>query len=265
MIFHIFIPFFVGKYISAMSVQSCNWKYTNNPMPGYYCNGPYQVKITVTSQHHCTLKCISDSRCRVLSYNTVHHYCLLSMEPCVVADEHPDFMLMVFRLSETEQCVSWETGSIPRRMVESLQHPPPGAVCRYGIAQDVHPGIGFPQVQHPCYVTPLTGQEASAPWPDYDILSVSSNCTLAWMPYTPGNILPTSAVQTGYVTGTGETYTTRIYRSELNYPKFGVYVPGDNAAHYPYIGDQSSAIFDILVQVWFRTDTWGNDWMINIP
>ena len=153
MIFRALTVFLVGKYISVMSAPSCSQKYTNRPMQGYYCNCPYQTNITVTSHHYCTYRCISDSQCRVLSYNTVHYYCLLSMEPCVVADEHPDCMLMVFRLSETEQCVSWETGNIPRRMVESLQHSPPGVVCRHRIAQDVHPGIDSNSRKLPLYST----------------------------------------------------------------------------------------------------------------
>ena len=54
------------------------------------------------------------------------------------------------------------------------------------------------------------------------------------------------------------TYTARIDRFDIDSVKFGVYIPGDNAAHYPHIGDKSSAIFDILVQVWYGTDTSGN-------
>ena len=249
MIFHILTIFLVGKYIFA---RTCSQKYTNHPMQGYYCKGLYQINMTET-RHHCTHKCSADSQCRVLSYNTVHHYCLLSMEPCVVADEHPDFMLMVFRLSETEQCVSWETGNIPNRIVEILQHSPPGAVCRHRIAQDIHPGLGFPKTQENCHFTPPSRQEELAPWPYYELLSVSSNCTLAWMPYTPGDILPTSAVQTGYITAVGHTYTARIYHADTASFKFGVYVPGENGAHYPYFGDKSSTVFDILMQVWYRT------------
>ena len=69
------------------------------------------------------------------------------------------------------------------------------------------------------------------------------------MPCTHGDILPTSAVQTGYITAVGHTYTARIYRSDIDSVKSGVYVPGESAAHYPYHGDQSSAIFVILVEV----------------
>ena len=167
-------------------------------------------------------------------------------------------MLMVFRLSETEQCVSWETANIPKRMVESLKHSPPGAVCRHRIAQDVHPGLGFPQSQKYCHFTPPSHREELAPWSDYELLSVSSNCTLAWMPYTPGDTLPTSAVQTGYITTVGHTYTARIHHTDTDSFKFGVYVPGESAAHYPYFGDKSSAIFDILVRVWYRTYMTGN-------
>ena len=247
--FRVLTVFLLGKYIFATSFPGCNRKYITHSVQGYYCSSSYQVNITVTPQHHCTQKCIAESQCRVLSYNTVHHYCLLGTEPCAVADKHPDFFLMVFRLSETEQCVSWETGKIPKRMVESLLHSPPGAVCRLRIAQDIHPGLGFPKTQENCHFAAPSRQEELAPWPDYEVLSVSSNCTLAWMSYTPGDILPISAVQTGYITAVGHTYTARIYRTDIDSLKFGVYVPGENAAHYPYFGDKSSSVFDILVQV----------------
>ena len=253
MIFHVLIALLLGQYMLVISAQSCSRKYTNNPMQGYYCSGSYQVNMTETSQHHCTHKCIADSQCRLLSYNTVHHFCLLGTEPCAVADKHPDFLLMVFRLTETEQCVSWETENISKRMVVSLQHSPTIAVCRHRIAQDVHPGMGFPQTKKNCHFTPPSRREELAPWPDYELLSVSSNCILAWMPYTPGDNLPTSAVQTGYITAVGHTYTARIHDADTDSLKFGVYVPGENAAHYPYFGDKSATVFDILVQVWYRT------------
>ena len=243
----------VGNYIFVMSTEICSRKYTKYPTQGYYCNSLCQVNVTNTLQHHCIHKCSADSQCRVLSYNTVHHYCLLGTEPCVVADEHPDFMLMVFRLSETEQCVSWETENIPKRMVGSLQHSPTGVVCRHRIAQEIHPGIGFPQTEENCHFTPPSRREELAPWPDYELLSVSANCTLSWMPYAPGDILPTSAVKTGYITGVGHTYTARIHRVDIDSFKFGVYVPGENVAHYSYFGDKSATIFDILVQVWYGT------------
>ena len=254
MIFDILTVFLVGRCNFVMSAQSCSQRFTNRPMQGYNCIGGYLVNLMETPQNRCTNKCILDSQCRVLSYNTVHHYCLLSMEPCVVADEHPDFMLMVFRLSETEQCVSWETGNIPIRMVESPpQHSTQDVVWRVRIVHDLHPGIGFPKINGRCHFT--------KPFLDLGLtmkFCLKFGLCAGLMPYTPGNILPTSAVRTGYITAVGHTYTAQIYSSGLNSVKLGVYIPGDNAAHYPHIGDKSSAIFDILVQVWYGTDSIGN-------
>ena len=97
------------------------------------------------------------------------------------------------------------------------------------------------------------------PWPDYDVLFESSDCALAWMPYPLGDILPASAAHTGYMTGVRHTYTAQIYRPDCDSVEFSIYVPDDSvAAHYPYIGDQFSAIFEIA-KVWYGIDTCGNE------
>ena len=84
--------------------------------------------------------------------------------------------------------------------------------------------------------------------------------TVAWMPYTVGDILPTSAVHTGYMTCVRYTYTAQIYRTDCDSVEFSIYVPDDSVAHYPYIGDQFSAIFEIA-KVWYGIDICGNEAM----
>ena len=81
----------------------------------------------------------------------------------------------------------------PIRMVESpSQHSMQGVVCRVRIAQDLHPGIGFPSIYGRCHFTTPSQQDEYTHWPDHDVLSVSLDC--AWSPYTPEDILPNSAI-----------------------------------------------------------------------
>ena len=84
---------------------------------------------------------------------------------------------------------------------------------------------------------------------NYEVLSVSPNCSLAWMPYTTGDTVPAAALKLGYVTGVGPTYSVRVHRPDMNTDKFGVYATGDTAAYYPYFGAASATEVDILVQV----------------
>ena len=84
---------------------------------------------------------------------------------------------------------------------------------------------------------------------DYELLSVSPNCSLAWMPYTTGNTVPAAALKLGYVTGKGPTYSIRVYRPDLNTDKFGMYAAVDKIAYYPYKGARSATEVDILIQV----------------
>ena len=44
---------------------------------------------------------------------------------------------------------------------------------------------------------------------NYEVLLVSPNCSLAWMPCTTGDTLPAKALKLGHLMGVGPTYSNR--------------------------------------------------------
>ena len=116
------------------------------------------------------------------------------------------------------------------------------------IGQNIYLGhVHKPRRANPAYF-PIDGNEVREN-ANYELLSVGVNCSLSWIPYTTGDMVPAAALQLGYVTGVGPTYSVRVYRADLNTDKFGVYAAGDSVAYYPFMGVQSATEVDILVQV----------------
>ena len=175
----------------------------------------------------------------------------MGSELCITAESRLHSSMMVFRQKEVETCVSWMSPlynpAVPRRLVETRPHQSrPGAVGRMVVGENIY--IGHVDKPNAAGYFPIDANE-DRETTNYEILSVSPNCSLAWMPYITGDTVPVAALKLGYVTGKGPTYSIRVNRLDLNTDKFGVYATGDNVAYYYFFGSQSATEVDILVQV----------------
>ena len=242
-------------YIRAIIGNTCIRKFTRQPLNGYHCNIEYYTNVTNLRRHRCTSLCIKDPQCWVLSYNHESSYCLMGSEPCTSAEVHPHFSLMVFREKEDETCVSWipplNDSAIPARLVETRPHLNPNhhaALGRMTIGQNIYLGtVLTPWAVRSGYF-PIDGNEVVEPT-NYELLLVSPNCSIAWVPYTTGDMVPAAALKLGYVTGKGPTYSIRVYAADVNADKFGVYATGDSVAYYPHFGTPSATEVLILTRV----------------
>ena len=178
----------------------------------------------------------------------------MGSELCITAEPHPNVSMMLFREKmEDHSCVSWipplNDPTTSRRLVEIRPHLNQyGAVGRMIIGQNIYLGhVNKPRRANPAYF-PIGGNEVRENT-NYELLSVSPACSLAWVSYTTGDMVPAAALKLGYMTGVGPTFSVRVYRPDLNTDKFGVYAAGDSVAYYPYRGVHSVTEVDILVQV----------------
>ena len=173
--------------IRAVIGNSYIRRFTNQPFNGYQCDTEYYANVTNVLQHRCTEICIKDPQCWVLSYNSVHNYCLIGSEPCAAAEVHAHFSLMVFREKEDESCVYWMSPlsyiSSSHRLAETLPHLIwPGAVRRMVIGQNINiVHVIQPQTSSGPAFFHINGNEVRKSF-DYELLSVSPNCSLAWCP-----------------------------------------------------------------------------------
>ena len=244
----------ISIHISSISItmgNTCIRKFSNRPLNGYHCNTEYYANVTTIPRHRCTELCIKDPQCWMLSYNSLTDCCLMASELCITAESNPHSSMMVFREKEVEPCVSWTSPTynpaVPRRLVENRpRQPRPAAVARMVVGENIY--IGHEDKLNAAGYFPIDGNEERETT-NYEILSVSPSCSLAWVPYTTGTTVPAAALKIGYVTGKGLTYSIRVYTPDENLDKFGVYATGDNVAYYPLFGVLSATEVDILIQV----------------
>ena len=74
--------------------KECLRKYTRGPFHGYHCAGEYFANHTHIKEHDCIRRCITTSKCWVLSYSMSQQFCQLGDVPCVEANPHADTFLM---------------------------------------------------------------------------------------------------------------------------------------------------------------------------
>ena len=219
--------------------------YTNRPLNGFYCPGGSINNISGIEQQQCTHRCLIRHACKVMNYNPNDRVCVLGEHTCHVADSHPDYMLMVFRPQFSVECAIWKPKSnpLPSRTVDTHigMHE---ALSRKQIGTDVL--IGHATPSGPSYT--VVNGKAEGYWGSY-VLTVSSSCTLAWVPYTAGFPLPEKALVCGHLTSSGPTYCARVRRPDIGRMFYGYYPSGHNVAFYAYLGVQESLEMDILTQV----------------
>ena len=191
-----------------------------------------------------------------MSYSPVSGICLLASQPCVLAEKHDEFMLMVFRDLEHVDCAVWVqdmVGAVPDRILTTINDGHVGRVTSGGntgsgnIPVDILVGqANRPGQNWKTYIA-HTGQAME--FPNEELLTVHPNCTMAWVPHKAGDVLPVNAIATGMLANGRRLYSTLSYNNAVFQWIVGVYAEGDNAAHYAYTGSVAVTQFDILVSV----------------
>ena len=234
----------------VMEVQSsalCNPKYTNQPLNGYYCNEYEYAQIDKVREDICKRACFQSEECGAMSFNPVSDTCLLATQPCSLAAKHDEYRLMVFRLQEHVDCAVWvrdQAGIVPARMVTTGSA---GYVARIAVNGNVLVGNGNNPGQN--WNTYIAHEGKQIYYRNQDFLTVHPNCTMAWIPFTAGNVLPRNAIRTGMLANGRRLYSSRSWHAPGNTWVAGVYAEDDTAAYYPYSTSNPATSFDILVHV----------------
>ena len=238
--------------------SGCVLRYAAEQLTKYHCNSEYHFYHTNIERQQCTQTCMTDPRCWVLSYNFVNQSCLLGNKPCAVADVYPDSLLVIFRESPNELCTTWippfnDPGYIyfSKRLVETHPHPEYHyAVGRMAVGSDTHLGVvAFPSAAGNGWFAVGRAIVVKEPT-NYELLSVSPKCTLVWVPYKAGDVMPPGALKLGYLTGEGHSYSIRVYLFDRDIYAYGVYITGDSVGYYTYNGVKTLTVMEILTQVW---------------
>ena len=224
----------------------CNQKYTNRPLDGYYCNSHQYILNDNIREDICKWDCFQSRKCGAMSYNPMSGTCMLATQPCAVAEKHSEYRLMVFSHQEHEECAVWvgdQAHIVPARIVTTGGG---GYVARIAVDGNILVGNGNRPRQG--WYTYIAHEGRQIKYPNHDFLTVHLNCTMAWVPYTAGDVLPRRALVTGMSNGR-RLYSSRSWHASANTWVAGVYAESDSAAYYPYSASNAVTSFDILVAV----------------
>ena len=242
----------VYKFVLFLSLPTpiatvyCKQRHTNRPLNGFRCNGQPFTSPRGVTQASCVHACVTSPSCS-MSYNPVTSACLLAAQPCVRAEKHDDFMLMIFRHQEQVDCIVWvrdQYGVMPDRM---LTGPDDAQVGRITVGGNILVGQAYkPGDNWNTYIAYNGNQIVSR---NEDLLTVQPNCTVAWVPYKAGDTLPMNAIVTGMLANGRRLYSSLSRHKPAGYLRVGSYAKGDTAAYYAHIGSNAVTEFDVLISV----------------
>ena len=219
--------------------------YTRLPLDGCYCNTGLYDDVGQLDQLTCTRSCIMSATCILLMYTPITNTCLhlRGVSPCPRAMPHPDSLIMRFRPLSQEQCL------IPSLLSDNRLVRTDSAVSRV-VARKYKDGVVCLGTSNDYGGSPFyfSGPDNPAVCPDVpmEIMAVHPSCTVAWVTYTAGDILPRGAIVMGYWNGKPSYSTSHFTGSEQS---FGWYIEGNGVASYAFYGDQITAQFEILISV----------------
>ena len=217
--------------------------YTRRPLDGYFCSTGQYTSLGQLDQLACTRSCIISASCMFLMYNPKSKTCLhlQGSQPCHLATPDPEIMIMRFRPSLPEQCVVPSSQSNDRLLRTSTGYPriltrkyKDGVLC-----------LGLSLTNGNFY---FAGPDVTTVCPDVpiEIMAVHSSCTVAWVTYTAGEVLPRGAIVMGYWHGKPSFSTRHVDGLQQS---FGWYVEGNDIATYHFQIRQTTITFEILVSV----------------
>ena len=224
------------------SVMTNSPRYTNRPSDGFLCVGHVYDN---TNENICKQACFGSATCGAMSFNPVSGICQLATQPCVLVEKHDEYRLMVFRPEEQVQCAVWvgaQAGITPSRAVTAGSST---YVARVAIGGDVLVGYGLKIGDN--FLTFIAHEGQMSNYPSQDLLTVHPNCSMAWVPYTAGDVLPRNALVTGMLANGRRLYSSQSWHVSVWVA--GVYAEEDTAAYYASGGSNAVTQFNILVSV----------------
>ena len=200
----------VNQY-PRLSFMMTTPRYTNRPSDGFLCDGREYRSNDNVNENICKQACFGSQKCGAMSFDPVSGICLLATQPCVLAEKHNEYRLMVFRKQEQVECAVWvadQTGITPSRLVAAGGS---ANVARVAVDGDVLVGSGInPGGDFYTYIA-HEGQQIQHR--NEDFLTAHPNCTMAWVPYTAGDVLPQRALMTGMLANGRRLYSTRSWHT----------------------------------------------------
>ena len=238
------LPLVIRVNASKYNKPVCRQRSAQPSLVGQRCITDTEVYINKTGvqdQHHCMLLCMRHPTCQVINFNIAFRYCELGQGHCVTLEREDYF---VTTHMSRNPCLKW-VSNLDNDVYKNISFqrnigsPVFLEVVRARTGQNKIPGKS-PSSHRYMYYT-WEGGEKALPKSECEYLTLSSECTISWVPHdsTSGSPLPTGAVIGGVLNDT-PLYVARktavhLPGTPLHY-SIGYYNNVDGLGHVPFGG-----------------------------
>ena len=226
---------------SDVSKPVCRQRQAQPPRVGQRCVSDTEVYISKAGlQHHCVLLCMRDPNCQVINFNLTDSHCLIGERPCLSVENDAD--VVTISMSATKPCLKW-VNKYDKDEHNLISFPSEDgstkilSVARGMIGNNKIPGkmvstIGVIRCS-------WEGREISITEGQSEILTVSSECNISWVPHNPASGLPLPAgiVIGGHLNGNLLYVARKSAVHVVGHPtrySSGYYDNVDGLGHFPY-------------------------------
>ena len=107
---------------------------------------------------------------------------------------------------------------------------------------------------HRGYFKYMVETQLESPFTGCELAIIANDCSVAWVRFTIGELVPNIAAKAGYIIGHGPIVVSRFkHLTKLTY-RFGYYMAG--SPFFNYMEDDINT-FDIMVAVWLNKGRFG--------
>ena len=247
----------------SLSIPACDVNYTNQPRYGYRCVTSSNTEVTLwqTDRPQCVWKCLKLKTCHYINHNYDTGQCDLGLNKCESLVPVTGISVSVFG-PPRDNCVLWATGQESGRVSVELQFR--GKVIH--LARMTTNNILLIGKFIPATGTFWANNEGERVGPvresdqDIELLLMDPACTLSWMPYMAGGLLPVGAISGGLLHDGSTTYVSKVTHDDRL--AFGYYSTEAELVYYELNGVHTKTSMEILALIWslLFVITWISSW-----
>ena len=195
------------------SVNVCEVKYTKQPTDGHRCVASSNSEVSLRQDRpQCIWRCLKLQTCRYINHNYDTGQCDLGLDKCESLVPAVGVAVSVFG-PPRDTCVLWSSRQEHEHVPVEVQYP--GATVRHLARIKTYDSllVGKFLPENGIFFANNEGEnvgpihEADQ---DIEILTMDPACTLTWMPYTAGGLLPVGAISGGLLPDGSITYVCRV-------------------------------------------------------
>ena len=247
---------FITSLLLPTCCRSCNDILRMANVSGHYCKDSGDMIPWFVSLYECTRLCIQKSTCTATNYNISENTCSLLSAPCPQASNDMAMVYTIFSDIPHDQCLEWldfspglltdERWALTKVGGDQLNR----VVAKVEYGKDIYPAYMSPP-HSKCFGTDGHVQFNSVEGHACQLLRVRDGCTIRFVHYTAGDIIPTYAVGLRSLSERTNRYIA-IVQPIASRGKYvgGYYIEGTGTAVISYGDIQRTPQMRLLLITW---------------